>query len=240
MDPKKDKLTEDKLTEDKLSWVPAIQDFTDKLTITRIVTALFAGIMFTGMMMVYENRDLIFEKIYNTGQRPQPSAMLLSVWDVTPKTKEDLISLVKGSSLISFALITEVDLQKNRSTAKHWFLDDPNEAQIRARASTALPQAVFDYDAKNTQQMVGVLNNDFVCAKFTDTIYVRSFPDLAKRVPVICRIAIPPFYGKFVGILTFGLRVQPTKDELDSIRLEASRLAVEIYLRDILKKQPTK
>jgi hypothetical protein len=57
-------------------------------------------------------------------------------------------------------------------------------------------------------------------------------------MPAVCRLAIPPFVGQFVGMVTVGLSKQVTKQEMDTIRLEVSRLAVEIYLSDVVKKQP--
>jgi hypothetical protein len=212
-----------------LQW---IQDLADKLTVKRIFTILLTGILLTFMALVFENRDLVFQQVYATmAGRDQPAT-----WDVSSATKEQLITLVKTSPLVKFAMITEVDLQKNRRIVRFFNLDDPDEANIRLKSATMLPQAVFDYDAKNTQQIVAILNNEFVCSRFQDTVYQRFFPDLGKRMPTICRLAIPPFYGRFVGILTFGLATTPTKEEMDAVRIEAARIAVEIYLRDVIKK----
>lgn len=219
-----------------LEWFHWIQDFTDKLTLKRIFTVLLAGLLITTLTLMYENRQQIFEGAvaYATNKKAEEA------WVVTTETQASLNNLIKSTPIVKFAMITEVDLQKNKRVPLFWVLDDPNEAFIRAKANTLLPQAVFDYDAKNTQQMVAILNNEFVCAKFQDTVYQRFFPDLGKRMPIVCRLAIPPFYGRFVGILTIGLSAIPTKEENDSVRLEASRLAVEIYLRDVLRKPAPK
>ena len=99
-----------------------------------------------------------------------------------------------------------------------------------------LPQAVFDYDAKNTTQMVAILSNEFKCDPYKDTIYFRYAPELENNLPTVCRLAIPPFVGQFVGFITVGMSKEMTKQELDSIRLEVSRIAVEIYLNDVIKK----
>lgn len=213
-----------------------IQDFTDKLTVKRILTVLLTGFLITFLTLTFENRDLVFKTIYAsiTGG-DQPAA-----WEVSRTTQDKLTELVAQSAIIKMAMVTEVDLQKNRRIVRYWHLDDQDEQAVRLKSATLLPQAVFDYDPKNTQQMVAILNNEFVCSHFQDTVYQRFFPDLAKRMPVICRVAIPPFYGRFVGILTVGLSSAPTKQEYDSLRIEVSRIAVEVYLRDVVKKPAPK
>lgn len=216
-----------------VEWWQFIQDIVDKLTLKKILLVLIAGVILIAATLFYENRNIIFsagvDAINNNSSTP-------TSWTVSEETKSQLTALVRNSPLIKAALITEVDLQKNRRIPRWWFLEDEQETQIRMKAASLLAQPVFDYDPKNTQQMVSVLNNEFSCVPYTDTIYQRLFPDLGPRMPTVCRLAIPPFYGRFAGILTFGLEVVPSKAEQDSIRLEASRIAVEIYLRDVVKK----
>lgn len=208
-----------------------IQDFSDKLTFKRILTVLMAGLLITLVTALFENRSEVFNSAYQliTGKQE-------TTWEISSKSQDQLITLVQTSPLVKMAAISDVDLQKNRRAIRFQQLKDVNEVEIRRKASAILPQAVFDYDSKNTQQMIGVLNNEFVCAPFQDTHYQRIVPELGKRMPLVCSIAIPPFYGRFVGILTLGLYNVPTKQELDGLRIEASRLAVEIYLRDVIKK----
>ena len=208
-----------------------VQDFTDRLTVKRILLALFVGVLATFITLVFENRDVIFHSIYthvNNMETPRG-------WVISESSKQQLRGLIKDGSIINMVMVTEIDLQKNRRTAKYWELVSELEPQVRKQAEALLPQPVFDYDANNTRQMVGVLNNEFVCSRFEETILNRHFPYMAKEVPVICRIAIPPFYGRFVGTLTVGLQAPPSKEELDAIRIEAARLAVEIYIRDVSK-----
>lgn len=209
-----------------------VQDFSDKLTFKRILTVLLAGLLITLVTILFENRSDVFNSIYQFTTGKQENA----TWEISSTSQDQLITLVQNSSMVKMVAISDVDLQKNRRAIRFQQLKDINEMEIRKKTSSILPQAVFDYDPKNTQQMIGVLNNEFVCAPFQDTHYHRIVPELGKRMPILCSIAIPPFYGRFVGILTIGLYGVPTKQELDGLRIEASRLAVEIYLRDVIKK----
>lgn len=214
-------------------WFTLLQNFTDKLTLHRILTAFLTGMLITFISIIYENRNLIFSRVYSLTQN---KFSVPTNWKISDKTKEELTKLVASSKLIKFIRISEVDLQKNRRVQRFWILQDPDEKSITEKADALLPQSMFDYDAKNTQQMVMVLNNEFVCSKFADTSLSRIIPELGKHTSTICTIAIPPFYGQFSGIMTVGLDYEPTKEEYDSLKFEISRIAVEIYLRDIAKK----
>lgn len=212
-------------------WFQFVQDLADKLTFKRILTILLAGILVTCTTLFYENRDTIFSAAYEkvTGEEKVPG-----VWAPGDQTKVELSDLMKRSPLIAAVVLTHVDLQKNRRKPLWWKIDDTEADTISEKTERSLPRPVFDYDPKNTQQMVAVLNNEFVCSRTADTVFRFNWP--VERMPVVCRIAIPPFYGRMVGMLSVVLKKQPTKYELDQIRTEASRLAVDIYLRDVVKK----
>lgn len=214
-------------------WFQFIQDLTDRLTIKRILSVLMAGVLITFITLLYENRDAVFVKAYGLFTEEK----IPSNWTVGEESKKALVELVFRNEGVNMALVTEIDLQRNRRLPRFWYVEPKLEPRVTARVATLLPQPVFDNDQKNTQQLISVLNNEFSCSNTSDTVFGKLFPFIIKDMPVICRIAIPPFYGRFVGILTVGLAKPLTKSELDSIRLEVSRLSVEIYLRDILKKE---
>lgn len=220
-----DDLKADKV-EKTLVVIQAFQDFTDALTIRRILTAMLAGLLALVLYTGFENRASLFSAVA-IGQQNED-------WSVEESSSKELVNIVKSSSVIKLILVTQVDLRKNRSTTKFWHLSDPDSSTIKQKADSMLPMAAFDYDQKNTQQLVAVLNNEFVCSKTEDTIFNRNFPELTKRMPYICRVAIPPFYGRFVGMLTFGLYTEPSKDQLDALKIEASRISIQIYLRDVM------
>lgn len=209
-----------------------VQDITDKLTLSKIAAVFLFGVLGTFLTLVYENRSSVFDSALSVwrGEKEHTN------WELSDSTKAQMVGTVKASSWINFILISEVDLQKNRRIPKYWFMDPAAEVLIENKSALLQSQPVFDLDAKNTQQMIGILNNEFVCSPFEDTIFSKMFPNLQKEIPYVCRLSIPPFYGRFVGILTIGLRKQPSKDELEQIRIDLARFSVEVYLRDVTKK----
>lgn len=231
IDTKPDDQVKENVKEKADSIIEIIQDFTDKLTLRRVLTALVAGLTTLALYTSYEYRANIFNAVVSGAPKSEDARD----WTVT-FSQQELDGLVSANELVKFVLVTQVDLRNNRRRPRYWKLDDPEVSIIKQKAAQLLPQAVFDYDDKNTQQMVAVLNNEFICTKFEDTIYMRHFPEMLTRMPFVCRAAIPPFYGRFVGILTFGLSRQPTQNELGALKLEASRLSIYIYINDVIKK----
>lgn len=219
---------------DKDTITKFLQDMIDTLTFRRVaLLSLLASILIL-VYTVFENRAAVFATIYRNTDTSTAIA-----WTLSSESKTELAALTK-TGLVGAVLLSDVDLKKNRKTIKHIYLADKSlEAAVQPVLTKLLPQALFDYDPKNTAQMVAMLNNEFVCAPTKDTVYVRHLPDLPRKLPIICRIAVPPFFGEFAGFISIGLVRQPTPSEFDSLKIEMNRTAIELYLRDISKNPST-
>lgn len=208
-----------------------LEDMIDALTFRRVALLALLATITISMLAVFENRSAIFAAVYKTAE---PATMVF--WELSNESRNQLIGLTNNSLVGSISLV-DVDLKKNRRMTKFIHISDPAVAALATKALTnQLPQALFDYDAKNTSQMVAMLNNEFKCDPTADTLNARLFPALVPKYPVTCRIAVPPFFGEFAGYITVLLIRQPTANEFDSLKIEMNRLAIETYLRDISKK----
>jgi hypothetical protein len=178
---------------------------------------------------MFENRSTIFDKFYH-----QPTIEQLTYpWELTDSSKNDLTTLMK-QDLVGGVLVTEVNLKKNRRTTKFWALKDPTFSDSTAKIiSTLLPQALFDQDRRNNEQMISVLNNQFLCSHTEDTTFARVLPDMPKKLPFVCRLAVPPYVGEFAGFITIALTRQATQSELEALKIELTRISIELYLRDV-------
>lgn len=209
------------------------QDITDKLTVSRIALVFVASIFATAAMVLYENRTSLIEIAANYlegGNRAEAD------WQVSQETKIDLVKFVKNQELVNFALVTQIDLKKNRRSPRFWYLESDKAEAVSKKAAILVPQPVFDDDGKNTSQILAVLNTDFLCTPYGDTIFARHFPELKEEMPVICRMSIPPIFGQFTGILTIGMKRVPTKDEVAAIRQLAAEMSTKIYMKDIVQR----
>jgi len=225
------------LGEDPVKTLSFIESIIGTLTFRTV--ALVALLTAIGLVLfaLYENRDDIVAKFtsHDSAQTASVAAVPTN-WVLSEGSKQSLINLAKATN-VQMVILSDVDLKKNRRVARYYFIDNPNiKLPPLAVQALALPLPVFDYDAKNTEQMIAVLSNDFRCDKYEDTIYNRFAPELATEFPTICRLAVPPFVGTFVGFITVGIAANVSATELETIRLEVSRIAVEIYMNDVAKK----
>ena len=218
---------------DKEKIVAFLEDMIDTLTFKRVALLSLLAIVGISLLTLFENRAATFSALYKTTE-----AATAIQWELSDESKNELQSLIPGTQgLIGIVILTDVDLKKNRRKTKYIHIVDQNlSTAILPVTSKLLPQALFDYDAKNTAQMVAMLNNEFLCVPSEDTVNARFFPTLAKNLPVTCRIAVPPFFGEFAGYITVILTRKPKASEYDAMKIEINRIAIELYLRDISKK----
>lgn len=218
---------------DKDKIVAFLEDMIDTLTFKRVALLSLLAIISIALLTLFENRAATFSALYKTAE-----STTAIEWDLSDESKNQLQSLIPGTQgLIGVVILTDVDLKKNRRKTKYIHIVDQSlSTVILPVASKLLPQALFDYDAKNTEQMVAMLNNEFLCVPSEDTVNARFFPTLTKNLPVTCRIAVPPFFGEFAGYITVILTRKPKAGEYDAMKIEINRIAIELYLRDISKK----
>lgn len=212
--------------------VAFLNDMVDALTWKRFSLLGLLGILTIVLLMVFENRTSLFNKIVDT----TPIEEIGAPWVVSQETKDELTALVK-LPLIDGVFLTEVNLKKNNRITKFWHVSDSDFRQeVTNIVTNILPQAFFDSDSNNNEQMLAVLGNQFLCTPSEKTIFIRFFPNIKQQYPTICRLAVPPFTGEFAGMVTVLLSRQPTQSEIDSLKIEITRVSVEMYLRDIQKR----
>ncbi len=207
-----------------------LNDMIDALTWGRVgLLSLLASFLIT-LLIVFENRTFLFNKIFSD----IPLEHITVPWELSETSKTELQELINSQPLLVGTLVKEVNLKKNRRILKYWHSSDINvRYSVATTIATLLPQAFFTADRADNVQMLAVLNNEFKCVPTTDTIYMKIIPDLHKSVPYLCRLAVPPYAGQFAGFITLFLARAPSQIETDALKIELTRISIEMYLRDI-------
>lgn len=221
-----------KMTKEEV--VGFLNDMIDALTWKRVGLLSLLAACVISLLVVFENRTTLFNKIVD----PLPVEAMTIPWELSDASKGELLNLTHSQPILGGVVVMEVNLKKNRSTIKFWDVKDPAlRAEATKIAATILPQAFFrSEDRKNNDQMLSVLNNQFSCVKVEDTTYVRFVPDSVKTLPYVCRLAVPPFAGQFAGFVALFLTRAPSPADVDSLKIELTRISIEMYLRDIDKR----
>lgn len=202
-----------------------VYNLSQQLTYGKILLIFFLLVSFIGGLVLYKasiRNDESLNRFTNEAQRI----------NISSKSKAQLTGIVLNSNIIKLIMIAEIDTDNNQRFTRWLFAKDALAGKIRSNDKLMLPLPMFNSDPKNTQQMISVLNNEFICTPFIDTIHYTRIVTLSPPLTTICQMAIPlPRLGMFGGIITVGLKAVPTKDEQDALKLEVLRIAIELSNR---------
>lgn len=141
-------------------------------------------------------------------------------------------SVVANHQNIVAIQIVNVDLNRNIRYIIYTSIKSPEVNKLYSGFldnNIAIEAPVFiDSDVQNTR-MIKLINHEFVCSSFKDTISYTFIPEVAKYISTVCAVSIPPSHGDFVGIVGIFLKNPPTDIEKDIIRTETKDLAEAAY-----------
>jgi uncharacterized membrane protein len=208
--------------------VPKILRLMDTFTFWKIVIFIFFLLFSMTGFSLWENRSLIIDQFIQNDKTQS--------WEVSEKTKKSIQQEVNDNPNVAWILVTEMDLGANLRKFKFWYNEDHQlDAKLIFNLKQTSNRQIFDFDRSHTNQMISVLQNEFICEPFENTTLFSRVPELEQQTDYVCKIAIPPFYGRFVGMLAIGVK-GPIDDEVKfNIKAIASNIAATIYWRDVIK-----
>lgn len=212
---------------DKLSAIQAfISGLTWKKNLQLTVFLLISGLAYA----TFENREAIYNFASQTKISTKPPISKKLSKEITDKI--DLA--VNKSELIIAIQVTIVDFQRNIRYPIYTYTDNADLREIYFRfldnSITELP--LFNTDVNNNRRLVELINGEYICNPFEETIGAKLLPEVGRFISNVCANGIPPYYGKFSGIVSIYVRRPPTTEEIDQIRTLSRVLSVEIYDRE--------
>jgi hypothetical protein len=194
------------------------------------VAALTAG------LVVYKGWD-VKERVDNL-----PPVISNTKFQISDRSKDALVEYMREEPLIVGVAAVEVDLAKN--TRRTVFFQASLSALQRVwddyLTRRAPPPAVFSASspAQQNERMAHVINGNFDCRPFRDTVGFKYYPEAENFAPWICSISVPPGFtgGDFSGFITFYLTREPEDAEMKKMTKNAIELSALIHRRDIQKK----
>jgi hypothetical protein len=207
----------------------SIQKFLDILTWTKISQLVVFLIIVALSWAAYESRQPIYNYVTKTKLANSSPPVKLS-----KSTKDEIVNSVEKSQLIIGIQVTVVDFPKNSREVIFTTTDSPDLRSIydNFEKSNIFEFPLFNADVANNKRLVSLINGEFVCSPFEETLGFRILPEAGKHVRYVCAVGIPPFYGKFSGIVSIYLNRQPTSEEVDQIRNLSKNISSLIYEKD--------
>jgi len=144
------------------------------------------------------------------------------VSEISDATVKQVDSIVNSNPSIVGAQVISVNLQKNTRYIVYTSIknDDVKKLYLNFMSGKiTLEVPVFTADDAQNSRIVQIINHEFACSPFKETITYKYVPATANFIKTVCAISIPPSYGKFKGIFGVYLSREPTELEKDLLRI---------------------
>lgn len=196
-----------------------------------VMAAFFAVALYT----VYENRG----RISAAALTPRMSNPVGLTFKVGNETRLAIESRVKGDPNVIGVSVMSADLRSNEAHSVYFFGDDSTLNSVdrtsRAAGNNSLP--MFTSDERHNTTTVRLINGQFTCSKFSETLLSKIHTELNLSVKSICSSSIPSYYGYFSGYVAVFLSSELSSEREEQIRVVIEKLATEIYFRDVVTTQ---
>jgi len=215
--------------------VSNMQKFLSVLTWKKLVQ-LLAFIFVIGLTWTtYENREIIYG--YASQKRIDPSTP--HIRELSKKTVDEIKDVVERSELIVGIQVIMADFQKNQRVVVYTYIDSSEDElrKILSRVSSTSISNVplFSEAEADNKYLVALINGEFLCRPFDDTLLQHRAQDASRYVKSACSNGIPASYGRFTGLIVVYLKHLPKPDDYDQIRSVARSLSTTIFERDLNK-----
>jgi hypothetical protein len=165
---------------------------------------------------------------------------LVTSIDVSPKSRSAIVDIInKNPTLIAGIQVVNVDFKRNVRSSSYFAFSDVNlQISVQDYLNTSVAETPLFTDVEpNNRQIIDLVNGEFICNDFKDTIAGKIYYNGSTSVSTVCSISIPPHYGKFSGYLNIYLKRKPDEIDRDTIRQMAREISESIYTNDIIAKK---
>jgi hypothetical protein len=207
-----------------------VQKFLKALTWTKLIQlTLFLTILGLALAL-YETREYLHEFT----KYPRISQYATPVYTLGKETKDEINTIVSRSELIVGIVVSTVDFQKNTRHIIYRNTDSSDLKDLYENNNKLLTTEIpmFNDDVTNNARMVDLINGEFVCHPYVNSIDAIINPRTVPYAHTVCSNGIPPFYGMFSGVVSIITSRAPTVTESAQLRELTRSLSSKIYERD--------
>lgn len=213
----------------------------EKLTFWRL--AVVVGVLLVVSVITWgiSNIESLNYFVHNITLKMRGAAMYEtgnSLKFLSRESKSALRALLNSSPNIAAIQIINVDFKRNERYSTFFasnnatFVEEFSINQSRKRKNLPL----FTKEEAWNNRVVSIINNNFICTPFEDTLSATLYPIAGADINQVCSMSVPPFLGHFVGFINVHLYGELTKKEEEALRLTIATVSSSIYERDIIRK----
>jgi hypothetical protein len=148
------------------------------------------------------------------------------------KLGKEINNSLDRAEVINGVQIVKVDLKRNVRYLVHTYWKIPELQKLydnfsSTRITSEIP--VFSRDEVQNARIIRIMNHEFDCTPFKDTLSYKLVPESAEHIAVVCSISIPPAFSDFKGIIAASLSRVPTDFEKNIVKNTLIDISESIY-----------
>lgn len=145
--------------------------------------------------------------------------------------RDEIDDDVKRSASIVGIQIVTINFEKNIRLETYVSIDSAAVQKIYNDYlnNKVVETVLFDEDKANNTRVLRLINGEFICMPYKESLAYRYAPEGIAFVSTVCAIGIPPSYGEFSGIFIIYLKDKPDRDMTEKLFLLAREISVKIY-----------
>jgi len=148
------------------------------------------------------------------------------------KLGKEINNSLDRAEVINGVQIVKVDLKRNVRYLVHTYWKTPELQKLydnfsSTRITSEIP--VFSRDEVQNARIIRIMNHEFDCTPFKDTLSYKLVPESAEHIAVVCSISIPPAFSDFKGIIAASLSRVPTDFEKNIVKNTLIDISESIY-----------
>lgn len=210
--------------------IETIQTLLGSLTWRKILLLTVFLVILGFSYAMFDNRFAVYAFLSSARTIPP-----VTVVELSKSSVDSITSSVVQSDIVVAIQITLVDFQRNTRVIMYTSVDNEELRVVydnfMKKSPTELP--LFNSDMINNERLVNLVNGEFICNPYKETISAKLVPASTPFVKTLCAGPVPPLYGRFTGIISIYLSREPTTVELEQLRTLSRTLGLLIYNNDL-------
>ncbi len=208
----------------------AMKKFLTVLSWQKLAQLLAFVLIIAFSWLGFMERDVIYGMVSKSASLSQSAPPV----SLSKQSTDALLAITSRTDLVVGITVEVVNFQTNTRSVIFYTTNNPAVEDlykdIRRKLGTELP--IFTNDVNINRRIIDLINGEFTCTPFNIMPGVETQPAINKYITTVCSNGIPPFYGKFSGIINIYLKRIPTPEEMDQIRTILKTTSASIYYRD--------
>jgi hypothetical protein len=219
--------------------LPLIEKALSWLSVQRIIALGITAIIIIGSLTIFENRTQLAQSIKNTDSSEE--YVQDEPFKISVSNDGNIKDFVSKNNEVALVTVISVNMRVLQRYPVYFYSSDVSIRRlVEEHVQTNMAHPFLSENEKNNVQMIALMNGEFQCFKFDETINATIFPAIKEKVKVICDIGIPPYHGQFSGYISVMLSEVPSGYKQQELKLEMVQLAASIYASDVIAKQKTR